>query len=419
MKLDHTLPFDTREAGAFLATLRREPAVFALWPRLDPASGTQPYLGRTRNLRHRLERLLASPRPGLRRLNLHEFTRRVDYQTVGSSFEAAWLIYQLNREHYPRVYRQRLRLKPPALLKVNLVNRFPRCYATRRLTRDGSLYYGPFPSRAEAERFAGEFLDFFKIRRCVEDLDPNPSHPGCIYSQMRMCLAPCFAGCTDTEYQQELGRAVRFLDTQGSSLVREFEAERECASDSLDFEQAARLHQRLEKLTDALRRRPDLARNVSDLHAIILERGADPKSVVLFRVWAGELFGSATLSLDEKVASPASLDEQLQTLLDSLKPHMPVGTRDGAAGRSPISAEVQAVAADALAESAEPAASTGLETLSPDLRPLPPWEHLAILARWYYSSFREGDFFLLNRAEEIPHARLIRSCRKLTTSQAQ
>lgn len=408
MKLDRSVPFDAGEAEVVLSALPAEPAVFALWPRSDPAPDTQPYLGRTRNLRHRLERLLASPRPGLRRLNLHEFTRRVDYQAVGSAFEATWLIYRLNHAHYPRLYRQRLHLKPPALLKVNLANRFPRCYATRRLARDGSLYYGPFPSRADAEQFAGEFLDFFKVRRCVEDLDPDPKHPGCIYSQMRMCLAPCFAGCTDAEYQLELGRAIRFLDTQGSSLVSEFECERGRAAEGLDFEQAGRLHQRLEKVNDTLRRRPDLAKNVRDLHAIILERGAGPQSVVLFRVWAGELFGPATLALDEKVASPASLDQQLQTVLDSLKP----GPESGKGAR-PVAAVPTASDAQAHAPAPEPG-SSHLVTLSPDSRPLPPWEHLAILARWYYSSFREGEFVLLKRAEEIPHARLIRSCRKLT-----
>jgi excinuclease ABC subunit C len=388
MKLARSLPFDAAESEAFLPALPRDPAVFALWPERDPSPATQPYLGRTRNLRHRLERLLAQPRPGLRRLNLHQFTRRVDYQTVGSGFEATWLIYQLNRAHYPRVYRQRLRLKPPALLKVNLANRFPRCYATRRLARDGSLYYGPFSSRGEAERFAGEFLDFFKIRRCVEDLNPDPSHPGCIYSQMRMCLAPCFAGCTDDEYQQELGRVVRFLDTQGSSLVRELEAERDRASEDLDFEQAGRLHHRLDNLNDALRRRPDLARNVLDLHAVIVEGGAEPKTVAFFRVCAGELSGPAILAFDEKVASPASLDQQLQTVLDSLRP------RAEAARAQPV-------------------------TVTPESRPLPSWEHLSILARWYYSSFREGEFVLFNRAEEIPHSRLIRSCRKLAMGQSR
>jgi hypothetical protein len=44
---------------------------------------------------------------------------------------------------------------------------------------------------------------------------------------------------------------------------------------------------------------------------------------------------------------------------------------------------------------------------------LPPWEHLSLLARWYYSSFREGELLMLNPARDIPYARLIRLCRKV------
>lgn len=382
MKLQRSEPFDSAAAAKFIEQLPAAAAIFVLWPVVDPAPGVQPYIGRTRNLRHRLERLLAPPRPGLRRLNLREFARRVEYQCVGSSFEASWLLYQTNRAHYPRTYRKRLRLRPPALLKVNLKNRFPRCYPTRSLARDGSLYYGPFPSRADAERFAGEFLDFFKIRRCVEDLSPDPSHPGCIYSQMKMCLAPCFAGCTDAEYEEELGRAVAFLNTKGASLEHELEGERAQASESLDFEEAARVHRRFEKVKDVLRSRADLAGNVADLHGLILERGAEPKSVVFFRVWAGELLGPATLALDERVASPAPLDQQIRELVAQLAPRHPP-------------------------QSAEPASLGGPTTT------LPPWEHLAILSRWYYSSFREGEFVALGASDELPHRRLIRLYRKL------
>ncbi len=382
MRLQHSVPFDPADAAGFVASLPAASAIFVLWPVTDPAPGVEPYIGRTRNLRHRLERLLAPPRAGLRRLNLHEFTRRVEYQCVGSNFEAAWLLYQANRAHYPRTYRRRLRLRPPALLKVNLKNRFPRCYPTRSLTRDGSLYYGPFPSRADAERFAGEFLDFFKIRRCVEDLTPDPAHPGCIYSQMKMCLAPCFAGCTDEEYQRELARAVAFLDSKGASLGRELDVERTRASEALDFEEAARVHRRLEKVNEVLRRRADLGVNITDLHALILERGAEPKSVVFFRVWAGELVGPATLALDERVAAPTPLDQQIRELVSELAP-----------AKASVTAQAETGAAPAVA--------------------LPPWEHLSILTRWYYSSFREGEFVALGRSDELPHRRLIRLCRKL------
>jgi len=382
MTLQHSTPFDPAAAADFVANLPAASAIFVLWPANDPAPGAQPYIGRTRNLRHRLERMLAPPRRGLRRLNLHEFTRRVEYQSVGSNLEASWLLYQTNRAHYPRTYRRRLRLRPPVLLKVNLKNRFPRCYATRGLTRDGSLYYGPFPSRADAEHFAGEFLDFFKIRRCVKELNPDPAHPGCIYSQMKMCLAPCFAGCTDEEYQRELGRAVAFLNSKGASLERELESERTHASELLDFEGAARVHRRLEKVSEVLRRRADLAGNVADLHALILERGAEPKGVVFFRVWAGEMLGPATLTLDERVAAPSPLDQQIRELVAQLVPANRAQAMNSESGGA---REVR----------------------------LPSWEHLAILARWYYSSFREGEYVPLDRSDDLPHRRLIRLCRKL------
>ena len=372
MKLQISLAFDAgSDTEPLLESVPQSPAVFALHLEPGPVAKLQPYLSRTSALRRRLTRLLGEPRADSKRLSLREFTRRIEYQCVGSSFEGQWLLYHLSRFYYPRLYRQRLRLKVPPLLKLNFSNRFPRCYPTRRLANDGALYYGPFPSKVAAERFAAEFLDFFKIRRCVEDLNPDPSHPGCIYSQMRMCLAPCFAGCTDEEYQQELARVIEALDGEGEPLLRALKAARTQASEALDFEQAGRIHRKVEKAQEVFRQKSELVRNLQDLHAVIVLRGAEPKTVVFFRVCAGEIRGPATLSFDENVPSPVPLDEQLHTLLHSL--------------------------ADPPRRLDEP----------------PPWEHLRLLTRWYYSSFREGELVMLNRHPDIPHARLIRLCRKM------
>ncbi|HEV2495644.1 MAG TPA: hypothetical protein VG204_21505 [Terriglobia bacterium] len=396
MQLQHSVPFDPSAGeSSFFDSFPSQAAVFTISLASSAAqdAGAPPYLSRSTNLARRLKRLLglrppvadASRAPSLpassRRLSLRAIARRVDYQVVGSNFEARWTLYLLNQLHYPRTYRQRLRLKPPALLKLNLENRFPRCYPTRRIARGGARYYGPFPTRLAAERFAAEFLDLFKIRRCVEDLNPDPAHPGCIYSQMRMCLAPCFQGCTDGEYQEEVGRVIAFLDTEGQSLSRALERERAQSSEALDFEQAARLHRRLEKVEEVLRLRPGLVRNLAEFHSIVVQRGAEPKSVAFFRVSAGVMRGPVTLSLDERVSSPVPLDEQIRKLLDSIGPA--TETPSGGAGR--------------------PSAPNSS----------PSWEHLSLLARWYYSSFREGELIMLPASNEIPHARLIRLCRKL------
>ncbi len=91
-----------------------------------------------------------------------------------------------------------MRFRFAPLVKLHLENEYPRASITTRLGRlsGRSLYYGPFVSRVAAEKFMNDSLDFFKMRRCVDDLHPDPKFPGCIYSEMKMCLAPCFKGCT-------------------------------------------------------------------------------------------------------------------------------------------------------------------------------------------------------------------------------
>ena len=413
MELRFSALFDpTNEWESFFESIPSRPAVFALFPS-DSGVASPPYLSRTRDLRRRLGRLLSPKRESSRMFSLREFTRRIEWQVVGSAFEAQWLNYLLNKQYYPRQYRVRLRLKPPALLKLNLRNRFPRCYPTRRLVKDGSYYYGPFPSQAAAERFAAEFLDFFKIRRCVEDLDPNPSHPGCIYSQMKMCLAPCFAGCSDDEYQSEVGRVVEFLDAQGQLLLRALAEERTRASESLEFEQAAKIHARMEKVNGVLRQKSELARNLRELNALVVQKGAEEKSVLFFRVWRGELRGPALLSLDENVPSPIPLDQQLHNLLDSLAGDSPPAIAAQAHLRPPHAA-VARVDRSGPNSSISTAAPLNSRKEGAGLIPaVPPWEHLSLLARWYYSSFREGELVMLNAEQTIPHTRLIRLCRKI------
>jgi excinuclease ABC subunit C len=205
----------------------------------------------------------------------------------------------------------------------------------------------------------------------VEDLSPDPAHPGCIYSQMRMCLAPCFQGCSDGEYHAEVKRVTEFLATEGLSLERSLKAERDQASEDLDFERAAQLHRKVEKIHDALALKPEPVRNVNDLHAVLVLPGEHPKTVSFYLMCSGRLRGPESLDLGENVSSPLSLDERFRLLFDGLL---------GRANDSPGSSS---------------------------------WEHLSLFARWYYSSFRQGEIVMLSSPSQIPHARLIRICRKI------
>ena len=188
-----------------LDLLPRAPAVFALY---GAEAKDEPYIGRTPNLRGRLERLLQPSAKHPRRLQLAGRVRRIAFRRTGSDFESLLTQFFLLEEIYGAKTLERMHLRAPAFVRYLGGNPYPRIVVTNKPSqREADWAYGPFASRAAAERFAEEALKLFLLRRCTDDLNPDPSHPGCVYSEMKMCLAPCYKGCTDERYAEEAGRS--------------------------------------------------------------------------------------------------------------------------------------------------------------------------------------------------------------------
>src|SRR5260370_5035829 len=229
------MEFDVARADEdFFPALSPGPAVCLIEGREEKA---EPFLIRTRNLQRRLQRLLGPVDPASKRLNLSEFARSIRYRLTSSAFEQTLTYYQHAKQLFPKRYRELMRLRPAAVLKVNLRNAYPRCYVTRRIPVAqaggpiGGAYYGPFPSRRSAQAFAERILDLFKVRRCQIKIRRDPTFPGCIYSEMKMCLAPCSAGCTKEDYDAVVHRLVPFMGTDGASRSAPTEEDGEDASD--------------------------------------------------------------------------------------------------------------------------------------------------------------------------------------------
>jgi excinuclease ABC subunit C len=399
LELDCGLEFDPGHDEIFFAGLPARPGVLMI--EMSEA-GAQPYLARTADIRRAAERLLREPEAASKRLNLRNVAARVRYRVTGSKFEQTLTLYTCARVKFPKRYRDLLRLRPPAVLRVNLRNEYPRCYVTRRISGDGGAYFGPFASRKSAEAFAEGFLDLFKIRRCQIKIRRDPEFPGCIYSEMKMCLAPCFAGCTKEEYDVETGRVLATLATSGEALTQELERDREAASEALDFERAAAVHKRLEKATAALRGFPEVARRIDELDAVILQRGAEEKSIIVFPVLAGLLAEPIFLRFGELSSEPRSVEAILKQGLE--RP----GVTDGFKSKD----EDQQPEVGAPTGEAHPSSSAALRS-EYGLRdgPAQRSEHLAILARWFYSKPRDGEIFF--REGDWPYRRILRACGRL------
>jgi excinuclease UvrABC nuclease subunit len=359
------LEFNPANDAELFASIPVAPAVFLL--RGDNAQ-SEPYISKTANLRRRLQRLLGPTPERTKKLNLRELVRSIEFTPTGSDFESGFLLYKLLRLTFPQKYSDRLRLRPAPFVKMHMGNPYPRASVTKRIGRmnGGALYYGPFRSRAAAEKFANDSLDAFKMRRCVDDLHPDPQFPGCIYSEMKMCLAPCFKGCTDDDYRAEVNRVVAYFDSGGDSLVREIAAQRDQASATMEFETASELHTRLEKLKPILAQLPELVRRLDQLAGILVQPSAAPGCVTFFRIDRGCLAGPATFSIQSTEHTKSqSMESRIQETLATLPP---------ATARS--SAELM--------------------------------EHLAILKRWYYRGTRMGEIFLVDRKGELPFRRIVR-----------
>ena len=171
------------------------------------------------------------------------------------------------------------------------------------------------------EKFTSEFFDLFLVRRCVEEIRPDPAHPGCIYGDMSMCLRPCQAAGTADEYRTEVDRLSAFLSSHGASLLKATEAERDRASEELDFEAAARLHKRAEKIQHAVKQSPDLARDLERLHGVVIQlaTGRPGKAVELFPVWRGFLLPQINFSLEVVEGKPVSMDARLREALAGIQ----------------------------------------------------------------------------------------------------
>lgn len=355
------MPASALEPPFALEAVPDSPAVFVI-----AASKARPYLGRTARLRRRLQRLLGEQGAASRALNLRGVASRVEYWLTPSRLAASLRFYEEARRHHPDDYLKLIRLRLPAYVKVLLANEFPRTQVTTRLSASRALHYGPFRTRAAAERFESEMLDQFQVRRCQEDLKVSPEHPGCIYGEMGRCLRPCQEVVSAAEYAGEVRRLTQFLESGGKSLLDPARAARDRHAAGLEFEEAQRQHQRLLRIEQVLKLRDELVTDGRRLCGAAVTASAQAGYVELRFFLEGAWLPAIEFRVaPEATGEMAPLDRRLRELVPSLeRPRLTLRERE---------------------------------------------EHTALLARWFYSSWRDGEWTGFPGLDQLPFRALVRA----------
>lgn len=334
-------------------------------------AGAAPYIRWSQNLRRRLRRLLVSqlnaPTTNLF-ARIREAATSIECWPTASKLATALLLYALVKRYYPGEHMTRLRLRAPWFLGLTATDPFPRLTVVNRLPRQLNPIFGPFATRELAQKYEQQVLSLFQIRRCTETLIPAPSHPGCMYGEMNQCLRPCQCAVTADEYAAEARRVSEFLATNGQSMAAALTMARDRACDATHFEEAAQIHRRIEKVSSATALRHDVIREVHVFNGVAVTLGPGAHEVQLWPMLEGFWQAPLTFHFAAETGQARSLDRELR---------------------------------DRLAGSITNPCTNGNRL-----------EELAIFARWYYSSWRDGSWFPFRTSTDLDYRRLVREVSK-------
>ncbi|HUK45947.1 MAG TPA: excinuclease ABC subunit UvrC [Terriglobales bacterium] len=205
------------------------------------AEGEVIYVGKAKSLRHRVssyfhEGRLADAKTG----TLLREAVDVDYIVVANNKEALALENHLIKQKQPRFNILLRDDKTYPYVKLTLGEKFPRVYVTRRLRKDGSVYYGPFFPANLAYRIVDLIHRSFLVPSCYVDLRRFHPRP-CLQFYIGRCLGPCVEGLTTPEIYQEAVRDVKFfLDSRSGDLSQSLRERMAQASEAQEFERAAK-----------------------------------------------------------------------------------------------------------------------------------------------------------------------------------
>ncbi len=204
------------------------------------ALGAILYVGKARSLRQRVRSYFQAGRPAdPKTQRLIKEINDLEYIVTDNEVEALILESSLVKKNQPRYNINLKDDKSFPYLKLTVQEPFPRIFITRRIKKDGALYFGPYLPAAYARRTLKLVNKYFRLRTCNLEVDGSLERP-CLDYQMKRCLGPCVSGlCTKEDYDRAVEDVRQLLSGRTDGIFRRLEALMKEASESMRYEAAA------------------------------------------------------------------------------------------------------------------------------------------------------------------------------------
>src|SRR5215207_9711567 len=255
-------------------------------------SGKIIYVGKAKNLRNRVRSYFQSGRGHDRKTR--ELVRRIsDLEFIVTDTEVEALVLESNliKRHKPRYNVLLKDDKQYPHLKLTVNEAFPRVMITRRVQRDGALYFGPYLPASLARRTIDLINRTFQLRTCDIEIDGKLPRP-CLEYHIKRCLGPCVKGlCTPEEYQESVRDVRLFLEGRNRELADEYEGRMARAAEEMRYEMAAK-YRDLKKVVLAVSEQQKMATTAErDVDIFGYYREGPRLALQLFTMREGKMVG--------------------------------------------------------------------------------------------------------------------------------
>jgi excinuclease ABC subunit C len=254
------------------------------------AAGTVLYVGKALSLRNRVKSYFLEARwVDAKTGSLVREIADLDYIVVDNEAEALALENNLIKQYKPKFNVLLRDDKTYPYIKFTAYEKYPRVYVTRRLDKDGSIYFGPYFPAGLAYRLVHLIHKHFLVPSCTVDLTRRHPRP-CLQYYIHRCYGPCVEGLVTDERYAEAARDVRlFLEGRRSDLTKSLEERMQRASEEQHYEQAASYRDLLRTLEDISERQKIAAASGDDTDVIAWYTESPQVAANLFHLRGGRV----------------------------------------------------------------------------------------------------------------------------------
>ena len=275
------------------------------------------YIGKAKDLKKRVSSYFGKSHKDRKTSQIRFLTDKVETFTTKNEVEALLLEQSLIKENKPRFNILLRDDKTYPYIYFSLDHEFPGVYSKRTKKSVDKKYFGPFVSSEAVKKSIKEIQKIFKVRNCSDNTFANRTRP-CIEFQMKRCSAPCVQKINKVDYFEDISSAKLFLTSSDTKTVERLTGEIDKAVSRLDFEKAAEIRDRLNRL-NLLKEEQSVVTLANDVDIFSVSSEMSYLGISIIVVRNGKIRGTKTHLIKQALYS--SFDEVYQSAIFNFYEH--------------------------------------------------------------------------------------------------